>query len=263
MTYTCPKDPSHQSDDPDYCSVCGAKIQGGSVLNTASFGGASSSAAPSNALSENCPDCGTPRNNNARFCEVCRFNFDTGTSGVAPPVVVAMPPAPEPIPAPALVAEPMPAPPAPVAPPPPVALNAPIPPAPAVAADGSLIHWEVSAVVDSSLYAEPDPNIPLPVGEPERVFPLDFAEMLIGRRSDRKDIHPEIPLADPGISHRHAKLQRQPDGGFLLLDVGSTNGTQLNGVDVQPGVRTPLSDGDEITLGCWTRLTVHARQAQP
>ena len=260
MTYTCPKDPSHQSDDPDYCSVCGAKIQGGATPTAASRSGS----APSATLTggETCPDCGTPRNNNARFCEVCRFNFDTRASGVAPPVVVAMPPAPEPVPAPMLVSEA--APPAPVQPPPPpVVRDAPAAPAPAVAADGSLIHWEISAVVDGSLYAEPDPAIPLPVGEPERNFPLDFAEMLIGRRSDRKDIHPEIPIADPGISHRHAKLQRQPDGSFILLDVGSTNGTQLNGVDVQPGVRTPVSDGDEITLGCWTRITVHARPAQP
>ena len=253
MTYTCPKDPSHQSDDPDYCSVCGAKIQSGASPPGGSTGGSGSAA--SQTSGEACPDCGTPRNNNARFCEVCRYNFDTGASGVAPPVVVAMPPPPEPIPAPVA--------PSVSAPPPPVVLNAPTPPALAVAADGSLIHWEISAVVDGSLYAEPDPAIPLPVNEPERVFPLDFAEMLIGRRSDRKDIHPEIPLADPGISHRHAKLQRQPDGSFILLDVGSTNGTQLNGVAVQPGVRLPLRDGDEITLGCWTRVTLHARQAQP
>ncbi len=273
MTTTCPKDPSHQSDDPDYCSVCGAKIQGGSVLSSASFASAAPAASASTGGAETCPDCGTPRNNNGRFCEVCRFNFETRASGVAPPVVVAMPLAPEPAPAPMLVAEPAPvsvapAPPAapisPAAPPAPsVVLDAPAPPTPAIAADGSLIHWEISAIVDGSLYAEPDPNVPLPANEPERVFPLDFAEMLIGRRSDRKDIHPEIPLADPGISHRHAKLQRQPDGNFILLDVGSTNGTQLNGVDVQPGVRLPLHDGDEITLGCWTRITLHARQAQP
>ena len=116
-------------------------------------------------------------------------------------------------------------------------------------------------VVDPSLYTEPDPDIPLPVGEPERVFPLDFAENLLGRRSDRKDIHPEIPVGDPGVSHRHAKLLRQPDGGFILLDVGSTNGTKLNGVDVLPGVRTPLQDGDQITVGCWTRIILRAAQA--
>jgi pSer/pThr/pTyr-binding forkhead associated (FHA) protein len=116
----------------------------------------------------------------------------------------------------------------------------------------------VVACVDPSLYADPDPQVPCPTGEPERTFPLDFAENLIGRRSDRRDIHPEIPLSDPGVSHRHAKLLRQADGSFVLLDVGSTNGTQLNGVDVREGVRTPLQDGDQITLGCWTRLTIRS-----
>ena len=119
-----------------------------------------------------------------------------------------------------------------------------------------ITRWEAVMVVDPSLNVDPDPNLPCPVGEPERAFPLDFADNLIGRRSDKRDIHPEITVNDPCASHRHAKLQRQPDGSFTLLDVGSTNGTQLNGVDVQPGVRTPLSDGDQITLGCWTRITI-------
>ena len=47
------------------------------------------------------------------------------------------------------------------------------------------------------LYRPRIPDIPLPVNEPERTFPLDFAENLLGRRSDRKDIHPEIPAGDP------------------------------------------------------------------
>ena len=119
-----------------------------------------------------------------------------------------------------------------------------------------ILRWEALLTVDPSLNVDPDPNLPCPIGEPERVFPLDFADNLIGRRSDKRDIHPEITVNDPCASHRHAKLQRQPDGSFALLDVGSTNGTQLNGVDVQPGVRTPLSDGDQITLGCWTRITI-------
>jgi FHA domain len=119
-----------------------------------------------------------------------------------------------------------------------------------------ILRWEAVMVVDPSLNVDPDPNLPCPTGEPERVFPLDFADNLIGRRSDKRDIHPEITVNDPCASHRHAKLQRQQDGSFTLLDVGSTNGTQLNGVDVQPGVRTPLSDGDQITLGCWTRITI-------
>jgi pSer/pThr/pTyr-binding forkhead associated (FHA) protein len=103
---------------------------------------------------------------------------------------------------------------------------------------------------------DPDPQVPCPTDEPARLYHLDFAENLIGRRSDRKDIHPEINLRDPGASHRHAKLLRQPDGSLLLLDVGSTNGTLLNGAAAPEGVPTPLKDGDEIVIGCWTRITL-------
>ena len=119
-----------------------------------------------------------------------------------------------------------------------------------------ITRWEVIVAVDPSLYTDPDPQIPCPVGEPERVYSLDFADNLIGRRSEKRDIHPEINLNDACVSHRHAKIQRLPDGAFALLDVGSTNGTHLNGVELQPAVRTPLHDGDQITLGCWTRITV-------
>ena len=119
-----------------------------------------------------------------------------------------------------------------------------------------IIAWEAVVAVDPALYTDPDPAMPCPVGEPERVYPLDLADNLIGRRSEKRDIFPEINLNDGCVSHRHAKIQRQPDGSFALLDVGSTNGTNLNGVEIQRGVRTPLQDGDEITLGCWTRITI-------
>ena len=119
-----------------------------------------------------------------------------------------------------------------------------------------LQSWQAIVAVDPSLYVDPDPNQPCPVGEPERVFPLDLTENLIGRRSDRRDIHPEVPLTDTGVSHRHAKLLKQADGSLILLELGSTNGTELNGVEVPAGVPTPVHDGDQITLGCWTRMTV-------
>ena len=119
-----------------------------------------------------------------------------------------------------------------------------------------IMAWEAIVAVDPALYTDPDPTMPCPVGEPERVYPLDLADNLIGRRSEKRNIFPEINLNDGCVSHRHAKIQRQPDGSFALLDVGSTNGTSLNGVEIQRGVRTPLQDGDEITLGCWTRITI-------
>jgi pSer/pThr/pTyr-binding forkhead associated (FHA) protein len=122
--------------------------------------------------------------------------------------------------------------------------------------DAVVANWEAVVRVDASLYTDPDPAIPCPVTDPERIFPLDLAENLIGRRSDRLDIHPEIPLTDPGVSHRHAKIYREADGSLSVLDVGSTNATNVNGNEAAAGVRVSLNDGDEITIGCWTRILI-------
>lgn len=121
-----------------------------------------------------------------------------------------------------------------------------------------MARWQAVVVVDPALYVDPDPDLKCPTDEPERTFPLDLPENLVGRRSDSRAIRPEVPLNDPGVSHRHAKLLCDPDGGLALLDVGSTNGTQLNGAAVSSGVRMPLKDGDQIVLGCWTRLTIRS-----
>jgi len=59
--------------------------------------------------------------------------------------------------------------------------------------------------------------------------------------------HPDctITLADTAVSRRHAEL-RPALGGHLLVDLGSTNGTLVNGV---PVVQHLLGDGDVIGVG--------------
>ena len=99
----------------------------------------------------------------------------------------------------------------------------------------------------------------MPADSRPRLFPLDLSDHLIGRRSDSQDILPEIMIADPGISRRHARLLRAADGTLTALDLGSMNGTRLNGLPLEPNIPAPLAAGDELTMGCWTRLTVKAR----
>ena len=55
----------------------------------------------------------------------------------------------------------------------------------------------------------------------------------------------EIPLADPNVSRRHAEV-RTEDGRTVVADLGSTNGTKVNGAAV---TTRPLDDGDVITVG--------------
>ncbi|HLI16434.1 MAG TPA: DUF3662 and FHA domain-containing protein [Acidimicrobiales bacterium] len=54
-----------------------------------------------------------------------------------------------------------------------------------------------------------------------------------------------VALADPNVSRRHAQVQREGDA-VVLTDLGSTNGTRVNGA---PTRRHRLADGDVITVG--------------
>jgi pSer/pThr/pTyr-binding forkhead associated (FHA) protein len=97
---------------------------------------------------------------------------------------------------------------------------------------------------------------------PERRFRLSGPEMRIGRRSVSRGLEPEIdltgPPADPGVSHLHAVLTAEPDGGWTVLDPGSANGTLVNGREVPAGARVRLHDGDRVCVGAWTVLTIRA-----
>lgn len=68
----------------------------------------------------------------------------------------------------------------------------------------------------------------------------DTEELIVGR-------HPQcdVVLADPSVSRRHARL-RFRDGGWMLHDLESTNGTMVNAV---PVVRCRLMPGDHLTIG--------------
>ncbi len=177
------------------------------------------------AVGEVCPDCAAPRSDaSSNFCEVCGYNFSTGAHGSVP----EEPPVPEP-------------PPPPMPPPPP---ETPV-----------KKEWALYAAIDPALVEPGGPEPPTGVGP--FTFSLDKPVNLIGRRSDKRAILPEISLDfDDGVSHRHALLTPGDDGSLTLRDIGSANGTRLNGADVQPMMDLTLKDGDQITLGRWTRLTV-------
>jgi hypothetical protein len=74
----------------------------------------------------------------------------------------------------------------------------------------------------------------------ERTVPLSSDTVTIGRLADC-----DVVLKDKGASRKHAQLKRR-DGTWTLTDLGSTNGTRLNGQTVQT---RELSDGDTITIG--------------
>ncbi|QIQ04785.1 FHA domain-containing protein [Streptomyces liangshanensis] len=102
----------------------------------------------------------------------------------------------------------------------------------------------------------------LPAYSPEQRLTLDGNQLTIGRRrhstGESPDIDLSVPPEDPGVSHQHAVLVRQPDGTWAVVDQNSTNGTTINGAEdpIQPYVPVPLSDGDRVHVGAWTTITV-------
>jgi pSer/pThr/pTyr-binding forkhead associated (FHA) protein len=71
-------------------------------------------------------------------------------------------------------------------------------------------------------------------------WPLGDQPAVIGR--GRKA---DLVIAEATISRTHVRIRRE-DGRFLVEDLGSTNGTQLNGQRVG---RAELHDGDELRMG--------------
>jgi pSer/pThr/pTyr-binding forkhead associated (FHA) protein len=77
-------------------------------------------------------------------------------------------------------------------------------------------------------------------GGAERAFDLNKASVTLGR-----DLTNDVVLSDGRVSRSHARLECGP-GGCEIVDLGSSNGTRLNGVPVR---RSRLSPGDTLGLG--------------
>lgn len=80
----------------------------------------------------------------------------------------------------------------------------------------------------------------LSTGKP-RVIPLHSEEISFGRSSACT-----VPLDDSYASERHARVYRT-DGGWMVADMGSTNGTYLNQAKVT--APAPLQAGDQVAIG--------------
>jgi FHA domain-containing protein len=80
-------------------------------------------------------------------------------------------------------------------------------------------------------------------------YELQTPVTLLGRGTDC-----DLRLVDPGVSRHHAELRVEDGHQVVLVDLGSTNGTLVNG---QPVRRVALTDGTNVTLG---RTTMVFRQ---
>ncbi len=79
-----------------------------------------------------------------------------------------------------------------------------------------------------------------------KMYKLESRETVLGRSTDAT-----LQVDDDGISRKHAKVCVGPSGQFQVMDLGSTNGTFLNGVKIDVA---NLQDGDKIQIGSNTVL---------
>lgn len=247
---TCPA--GHDSASTDYCDKCGMPLTGAASGGPGGSGpsgppgpngpppgvagvpteGMPKPARPAEQTGGQCPDCGAPRT--GRFCEECGYDYISGRSISLKPRQPVQPvqeePKPYEVPAGVWAA--------------------------VVTADP-----EYHASVLAQLAPE-TPPVPFPPYHPTRQILLTGQEVRIGRRSASRGVTPEIDLGekpeDPGVSHIHAVLLARPDGSWVLVDPGSTNGTTVNaGTEPIPyNTEVPLDDGDRVHVGAWTTITL-------
>jgi PAS domain S-box-containing protein len=84
-----------------------------------------------------------------------------------------------------------------------------------------------------------------------QVFRIDKDECVLGRGSEAA-----FRIEDPGISRSHAKVVHRPGGELVVVDLGSTNGTYVNGLRVRSAT---LCEGDRIQIGTLTALRFSLR----
>lgn len=78
-------------------------------------------------------------------------------------------------------------------------------------------------------------------------------EAILGRADEEGGYRPDLDLGpygarDAGVSRRHARIS-QRHGALFLSDLGSVNGTRINGFALEPDQACRLREGDRVELG--------------
>lgn len=95
--------------------------------------------------------------------------------------------------------------------------------------------------LDGDAFGAPAVQLPVLVDASGREHQLRPGANVLGRQGD-------VTVDDTRTSRKHAQVSVGPDG-LWVEDLGSTNGTKLNGVPLSSGERRPLSHGDTVSLG--------------
>jgi len=99
-----------------------------------------------------------------------------------------------------------------------------------------------------------------------RVFQVYKEITTIGRQDPVTGITPDIDLTDEdvkrSVSRRHAKLIYSNGTFYLAEEVGTLNGTFINGKRIPTGILTPIKSGAQVGFGMLRLKFVEARQSK-
>ena len=252
MTTLCPSC-GCLSEDADWCDDCGRPIV--------------RDAAPPDRPARTCPVCGEPEE--GRFCQGCGHDFAGTTADISPisgdtelspnrGPAASLTPATDPQPhdeqphdeqphdqphdQTARAATGL--------------SRAAVPAGPHAADTGYTVVVSADRAFHARLADDPG-AAPFPPYAPDRTVPLAGREVRIGRSRRGSDDRPEIDLAEPpadlAVSHLHAVLLREDDG-WTVVDLGSYNGTRLDGQRLQANTPEQFRPGSRLHLGAWTAI---------
>ena len=117
---------------------------------------------------------------------------------------------------------------------------------------GGLVAQPIS--VPAPAPAPGGPKITLQIMNSGRRINLDIGDdLLIGRKDNARGIFPDVDLGldggyDAGVSRRHAILAHKQDI-YTVEDLGSSNGTFVNGRRLAPQTPTRIEHSDELKCG--------------
>ncbi|HEY8945309.1 MAG TPA: FHA domain-containing protein [Polyangiaceae bacterium] len=102
---------------------------------------------------------------------------------------------------------------------------------------------ELGVTAEPGVEVLPDATVVV-VGGPSagKIFPLHGGDVLIGRVKEAR-----IRIDEKAVSARHARIMNR-EGGHVIVDLGSTNGTLLNGKRLNSHQPAELAPGDSIQV---------------
>jgi len=113
---------------------------------------------------------------------------------------------------------------------------------------------QVNAKSEEEPVASPDALISLNIINTGDCLPLSgLGEVTLGRVSEGQPVTPDIDLTpykayEGGVSRLHASI-RMIEDLVVVTDLGSANGTRVNGMQITPHIPCPIKHGDILTLG--------------